>query len=250
MSDHLLTIENLSAGYDGATVLRDINLEIPSQGVTLLGGRNGAGKTTLLKTLMGLLVPQSGTITFQDKTLSDQNRGMNPVEIARAGLGYVPETRRVFASLTVLENLEAGRRKGPGPDWTVDGVTELFPPLASLMQRRAGTLSGGEQQMLSIARTLMGRPKLLLLDEASEGLAPLIVKSLADALKQMASTDLSIVMAEQNWRFASDIADRIVVLDHGTIAYDDTMTAFNADSTAQSRLLGASGDKEVSHATN
>ncbi|MEM6902275.1 MAG: ABC transporter ATP-binding protein [Pseudomonadota bacterium] len=241
MTAPLLSSTDLVVGYGGEPVLRDISFGLDRGGVTLLGGRNGAGKSSLIKALTGLLPTGDGQLTFDGTSLSSPGISLDPVQRARLGLGYVPETRRVFASLTVAENLAAGQRAGPGPIWSTTSVLDLFPPLAPLMGRRAGALSGGEQQMLSIARTLMGRPKLLLLDEASEGLAPLIVKALSQSLKTLSERGLTILMAEQNWRFAKDIADHVLILDHGKIAYEGTMVQFTANETLQIDLLGAQG---------
>ena len=244
MSNQLLNLSKVSVGYSDTPILSDIDLALETGTVTLLGGRNGAGKSTLLKGIMGLLTDVGGTITFNNESISGPNQQSDVVDTARLGLGYVPETRRIFASLTVAENLEAGRRDGQGPRWSIQALLELFPPLTPLMARRAGALSGGEQQMLSIARTLAGQPKLLLLDEASEGLAPLVVNSLSNSLKSMASSGLTILMAEQNWRFAKDIANRVIILDQGVIAFDDDMDVFNADTALQDRLLGAQSRQE------
>jgi branched-chain amino acid transport system ATP-binding protein len=235
----ILQIENLAAGYGPARVIEGLNLTIRRGELVLLAGRNGAGKSTVLKTLAGLLPAQGGTVQFNGKALIGPGRHPPSHRIIQQGIGYVPEERRVFASLTVEENLQAGRKQGPGPVWLLSDIHELFPALRPLAGRQAGALSGGEQQMLTIARTLMGAPSLLLLDEPSEGLAPIVVQALSTALKQMAASGLTILMAEQNWRFAAALVERILVLDQGRLAHDGPIAAFAADKGLQLRLLGA-----------
>jgi branched-chain amino acid transport system ATP-binding protein len=209
----MLEVAELEAGYGRARVLFGVGLEVQPGEVAVLAGRNGAGKSTTLKAVMGLLRPTAGRVRFLDERMD----GLAPFDIARRGLGYVPEDRRIFPGLTVAENLEAGRipqRERQGP-WTLGKVLHLFPSLAGMMDRPGASMSGGEQQMLSVARTLMGNPAALLLDEPSEGLAPLVVADMARAIHEMKASGLAILLCEQNVRFARRVADRAYVLEQG-----------------------------------
>ncbi|HEX6530058.1 MAG TPA: ABC transporter ATP-binding protein [Burkholderiales bacterium] len=211
-----LEVRGLSAGYGRARVLFDIDLEVGEGEVVALLGRNGAGKSTTLKAIMGLVPPSSGTVVFDGRPLG----GLEPHQIARLGLGYVPEDRRIFTDLTVTENLEVGRQ-GPrsgAPAWTDEKLFALFPALAPLRERRGGRMSGGEQQMLCIARTLAGNPSAILLDEPSEGLAPLVVEQVARAVLEMKRAGLAVLLAEQSRQFTGRVADRGYLLEKGVIA--------------------------------
>ena len=211
-----LEVRGLSAGYGRARVLFDIDLEVGEGEVVALLGRNGAGKSTTLKAIMGLVPPSSGTVVFDGRALG----GLEPHQIARLGLGYVPEDRRIFTDLTVTENLEVGRQ-GPrsgAPAWTDEKLFALFPALAPLRERRGGRMSGGEQQMLCIARTLAGNPSAILLDEPSEGLAPLVVEQVARAVLEMKRAGLAVLLAEQSRQFTGRVADRGYLLEKGVIA--------------------------------
>jgi branched-chain amino acid transport system ATP-binding protein len=211
----MLEVAGLEAGYGPARVLFGVALEVGAGEVVVLAGRNGAGKSTTLKAIMGLVRPSAGSVRFGGERID----GRAPFEIARAGLGYVPEDRRIFAGLTVAENLEAGRLPGrPGP-WSRAAVLELFPALAALAGRRGASMSGGEQQMLAIARTLMGNPAALLLDEPSEGLAPLVVAEMGRAIVEMKARGLAILLCEQNVRFARRVADRAYLLERGNARF-------------------------------
>ena len=210
-----LEIRRLSAGYGRARVLFDIELAARAGEVVALLGRNGAGKSTTLKAIMGLVPPLSGEVVFDGRALE----GLEPHEIARRGLGYVPEDRRIFTDLTVMENLEVGRQppRGAAPPWTDERLFALFPALAGLRERRGARMSGGEQQMLCIARTLAGNPTAILLDEPSEGLAPLVVENVAKAILDVKRSGVTILLAEQSRHFAERVADRGYVLERGVI---------------------------------
>ena len=218
MTAPLLEVAGLEASYGRARILFGIDLRVAAGEAAVLVGRNGAGKSTTLKAIMGLVPPRARALTFAGHDL----RGLQPYRIARLGIGYVPEDRRVFAELTTLENLAVGRHppRAGAPTWTPDDLFTLFPSLAELRHRPGGLMSGGEQQMLTIARTLMGNPRLLLLDEPSEGLAPLVVEQLAAALHRLKSAGLTILLAEQNVRFAAALADRAIVIEKGMRALD------------------------------
>ena len=210
-----LEVRGLSAGYGRAQVLFSVDLDARDGEVVALLGRNGAGKSTTLKAIMGLVPPVSGTVNFDGRSLA----GLEPYEIARLGLGYVPEDRRIFTDLTVTENLEVGRRppRRAALAWTEDRLFALFPALAGLRERRGARMSGGEQQMLCIARTLAGNPSAILLDEPSEGLAPLIVESVARAILEVKRAGVTILLAEQSRHFTDRVADRAYVLEKGVI---------------------------------
>ena len=211
----MLEVRRLSAGYGRAQVVFGVDLAVDKGEVVALLGRNGAGKSTTLKAVMGLLEPRSGEIRFDGARID----GRAPHEIARLGLGYVPEDRRIFTDLTVAENLEVGRQ-APRPDapvWSTEKLIALFPVLESMLQRRGGSMSGGEQQMLCIARTLAGNPKAILLDEPSEGLAPVIVDQVAAAILEMKWAGVAVLLAEQSARFTERVADRGYRLQKGEI---------------------------------
>jgi branched-chain amino acid transport system ATP-binding protein len=216
-----LRVEGLRAWYGQAQVLRDVSLQVRSGEVIALMGRNGAGKSTTLKAIAGLVQNMEGTVEFRGAPVS----GLASYLIARQGLGYVPEERRIFTELTVRENLEVGRqpsREG-GPAWTVEGLLELFPNLASMLHRSAGLMSGGEQQMLAVARSLMGNPYCVLLDEPSEGLAPKVVEGMARMVVRLKAQGLSVLLSEQNLHFARWVSDRAYVLEKGEVRYHGTM---------------------------
>ena len=224
----LLEVSRIDTYYGDSHILYDVSLAVEQGEVVCLLGRNGAGKTTTVRSMIGLTAPRSGRVLFRGRDLV----GLPPFRIARMGIGYVPEDRRVFPNLTVRENLEVARRTwgdGSGRRWTEERVFELFPHLGELRQRAAGHLSGGEQQMLTIARTLMGSPEVLLLDEPSEGLAPLVVEMLREQLERLKATGLTIVLAEQNVRFVSELGDRVYILEKGMVRYEGAMAAFLAD---------------------
>jgi len=212
----ILEVRRLNAGYGRARVLFDVELEVGRGEVVALLGRNGAGKSTTLKAIMGLVPPLSGEVIFDGRHLER----LEAHEIARLGLGYVPEDRRIFADLTVSENLEVGRRpaRGAAAAWTEEKLFALFPALAGMRERRGGRMSGGEQQMLCIARTLAGNPTAILLDEPSEGLAPVVVEHVAKAIVELRRAGVSVLLAEQSRHFAGRVADRAYLLEKGVIS--------------------------------
>jgi branched-chain amino acid transport system ATP-binding protein len=220
-SSPALVVEQLNAWYGAARVLYDVSLTVSRGEVVALMGRNGAGKSTTMKTIMGLIARRSGIVQVNGRDTST----LRPFEIARLGVSFTPEDRRIFSDLTVLENLDIGRQKERRETaaWSVEQVFALFPNLAEKRNHLGGHLSGGEQQMLSIARTLMGNPLLLLLDEPSEGVAPVIVEELSKTLLLLKQQGLSILLSEQNVTFAQIIAERAYMLEKGQIRWTGTM---------------------------
>ena len=234
MAETVLEVEGLGAGYGPAEILFGVSLQLARGEVAALMGRNGAGKSTTLKAIMGLLVPRAGQVRFAGQEIA----GMPAFRIARLGLGYVPEDRRIFTDLTVAENLEVGRRAARGhAAWTPERLFEIFPNLAAMRGRRAAAMSGGEQQMLAIARTLMGNPAAVLLDEPSEGLAPVILELMADAVLRMKREGIAVLLSEQNFDFAAAVADRAYVIERGEIRYDGSMAALEADPALRAQHL-------------
>ena len=231
----LLQASDLESGYGRARILFGVGLEVHRGEVVALLGRNGAGKSTTLKTLMGLVRPRGGHVHFNGRRIDT----LAPYRICRLGLGYVPEERRVFSGLTVMENLEVARRpaRAGAPSWTPRRLFELFPNLGRMRERRGGEMSGGEQQMLTIARTLMGNPLAVLLDEPSEGLAPVIVDEMAKAIGELKREGLGVLLSEQNLRFASGITDRVCILERGAVRFQGTWQALNADPHVREQFL-------------
>ncbi|MEZ2223194.1 ABC transporter ATP-binding protein [Rhizobium sp. RCC_161_2] len=217
----MLEVSRLNSWYGPAHILFDVELQVAEGEVVALLGRNGAGKSTTFKSIMSLLMSKQGEVRFRGEDISR----LAPFDIARRGLGYVPEDRRIFTGLTVEENLEVGRQVGRDNRavWTPERIYEIFPNLGGMRKRPAGNMSGGEQQMLTIGRTLMGNPHLILLDEPSEGLAPKIVEQMADAIVTMKREGLSILLSEQNLHFARLISDRAYILEKGGIRYSGTI---------------------------
>ena len=233
-----LSVQDLNSHYGPAHILFDIALEVGDGEVVALLGRNGAGKSTTFRSIIGLVAQRSGRIVFEGKDVSARPTH----EIVRGGLGYVPEERRIFTDLTVAENLAVGAREpsdGRAP-WSVDRLVALFPNLGRSLRRSAGQLSGGEQQMLTIARTLMGNPRLILVDEPSEGLAPIIVEEMIKALTALKHEKLTLIVSEQNLAFAAAIADGVVLLERGVIRHTGSMAGLMADEKLRMRYLAVS----------
>ncbi len=230
----ILAVEHVYTAYGLSQVLFGVSLEVAAGECVCLLGRNGVGKTTTMRSIMGLTPPREGRVMWKGRDVS----GRPPYQIADLGIGFVPEDRRIFADLTVWENLDvATRRRDGGSAWTLERVFDLFPKLRELVDRQGGFLSGGEQQMLTIARTLMGNPELLLLDEPSEGLAPLVVDHLKEQIARLKRDGLTILLAEQNVDFCLDLADRVYVLEKGHIRYQGTAGAFREDESIRAQYL-------------
>ena len=231
----MLEVQQLCAWYGKAQILFDVSLRVGAGECVALMGRNGAGKSTTMKALMGLLAQRSGRVSFEGREVSR----LASHSISRLGLGWVPEDRRIFTDLSVRENLEVGRQppRTGAPAWTIEKLTDLFPNLATMLERPGGRTSGGEQQMLTIARTLMGNPWLILLDEPSEGVAPLIVEQLARMMVSLKARGLSILLSEQNIHFARLVSDRAVVLEKGQVQFTGTMQELMANDTVQRTYL-------------
>jgi branched-chain amino acid transport system ATP-binding protein len=221
-----LSVSALEARYGRARILFDVGLEVGAGEAVALLGRNGAGKSTTMRSIIGLVPHRSGKIVFGGEDVSN----LPTHEIVRRGLGYVPEDRRIFTDLTTEENLLVGRRRprAGAPTWTLDQLFSIFPNLRELCGRLGARMSGGEQQMLTIARTLMGNPSLLLLDEPSEGLAPRIVELMIEAIRAMKREGLSLLLSEQNLNFARLVAERVYVIEKGSIRFAGTMAEFDA----------------------
>jgi branched-chain amino acid transport system ATP-binding protein len=236
MTAPLLDVEGLTAAYGRAQVLFDVSLQLRPGEVVALVGRNGAGKSTTLKAIVGLVSARAKRLAFRGHSLV----GLPTYRIARLGLGYVPEDRRVFTDLSVEENLEVGRQaaRGSRPPWTAERLFRLFPNLGEMKGRRGSEMSGGEQQMLSIARTLMGNPDAILLDEPSEGLAPVIVQMMGEALRAMKAEGIAILLSEQNWSFASAVSDRATVIERGEIRFTGTIAELAATEALRADTLG------------
>lgn len=236
----MLLVANLNAWYGAARILYDLSFEVGRGEVVALMGRNGAGKSTTMKAIMGLMAQRDGLVRFNGEDISARK----PFEIARRGLGFTPEDRRIFVDLTVMENLDVGRQPPryfpdgkPGPSWTPDRLFALFPNLGEMPDRPGGRMSGGEQQMLTVARTLMGNPLLVLLDEPSEGVAPLIIEQMAHTIVALKKQGLSILLSEQNIHFARLVSDRVYVLEKGQIHWQGSVAELDANPDVQRTYL-------------
>jgi len=229
-----LEVQNINTHYGTSHILFDVSLTVNEGEVVCLLGRNGAGKTTTLRTIMGLARTKEGSVLFNGMEIS----GREPYEIARLGMGYVPDERLIFPDLTVRENLEVAIKEGNKSfNWTVEKVYELFPKLAELDGNLGGYLSGGEQQMLTVGRTLMGNPSLVLLDEPVEGVAPIVVQELGQQIKQLKDMGMTILFAEQNLRFAHQISDRAYIIETGRIRFNGTMAELHKNKKIQQKYL-------------
>ncbi len=231
----IMTVDGLDVFYGSSQILFGVNIEVAEGQTMALLGRNGAGKSTTLKAIAGLARARRGRLNL----LGTDMQGRKPHVIARAGVGYVPEDRQVFADHTVEDNLLIAEKKGPGGEdfWTLSRIYEVFPQLDPLRRQLAGRLSGGQQQMLAIARTLMGNPILLLLDEPSEGLAPIVVQTIGELLRRLRSTGSTVLIAEQNMRFCLGIASDATVIDKGQIVYRDTIVGLKGNEEVRQRYL-------------
>jgi branched-chain amino acid transport system ATP-binding protein len=230
----ILATRDLVTGYGIGAVLHGVSIDVDEGEVVCLLGRNGAGKSTTLRSIMGLTPPRSGRVEFMGKEIT----GRQPFEVARLGVGYIPDDRRIFADLTVEENLmivrRVTRREGR---WTLERVYQLFPVLAELRHKHGSGLSGGEQKMLAIGRALMGNPSLLILDEPSEGLSPLMVKTLIEAIGQIQKEGVTLLIADQNVKFARRVAGRGYIMEEGHIRYSDRLEALWANEEVVKRYL-------------
>ena len=230
----ILEVKEIYTSYGLSQILFGVSLQVSEGEVIALLGRNGVGKTTTLRSIMGLTPPRSGSVLWKGQNIA----GRASHQIAKMGIGFVPEDRRIFADLTVWENLDVAIKPNLGGKnlWTLNRVFELFPALMPIQGRRGGFLSGGEQQMLTIARTLMGNPELLLLDEPSEGLAPIVVQQLGGQIKKLRGEGVTILLCEQNARFSLDLSDRLYILEKGQVRYSGTVGDFHRDEAYKSYL--------------
>ncbi|MBN9535889.1 MAG: ABC transporter ATP-binding protein [Alphaproteobacteria bacterium 65-37] len=234
-SPAILEVRDLHAFYGRAHILHGVSLEARAGEVVALLGRNGAGKSTTMKAIMGLVPPARGEVSFDGRRIER----LPPYRIARLGLGYVPEERRIFTDLSVTENLEVGRQaaRAGTPTWDERKLFTLFPNLGGMRERPGGRMSGGEQQMLTIARTLMGNPRCVLLDEPSEGLAPIIVEQMANSIRALKSEGLSVLLSEQNLHFSQAVADRAYIIEKGQIRFGGSMAELTADASLREQYL-------------
>ncbi len=240
MAPDALTLAGIDAYYGDSHVLHDVSFTLGAGRVLALLGRNGAGKSTCMGAIMGWLAPRRGDVRLFGEPIA----GLGPEAIARRGVGFVPQGRRVFPTLTVRENLEVARRRAAGRGarpWTLERVMELFPSLAKRRAQAAGSLSGGEQQMLAIGRSLMGNPRVVLMDEPSEGLAPLVVAEVGRTIARLKAEGQAIVLVEQNLRLALDLADDVAILNTGRVVFRGGVEAVRGDEVLVARHLGVAG---------
>ena len=231
----MLAVKDLHAFYGRAHILHGVTLEARPGEVVALLGRNGAGKSTAMKAIMGLVTPAEGQVSFDGKRIER----LPPYKIARLGLGYVPEERRIFTELSVMENLEVGRQaaREKAPIWDAEKLFALFPNLGRMRERPGGSMSGGEQQMLTIARTLMGNPRCVLLDEPSEGLAPIIVEQMGHSIRALKAEGMCVLLSEQNLHFCQSVADRAYIIEKGQIRFGGTMAELSANASLREQYL-------------
>jgi branched-chain amino acid transport system ATP-binding protein len=234
----ILMLEGVHAFYEKSHILHDVSMEVDEREVVGFLGRNGVGKSTTLKSIIGVVIPQSGSMRFKGKDMI----GMKPHQVARLGIGYVPEDRRVFPNLTVRQNLLLGIKPGQQGNtekggWCIERAYELFPQLKKREGHKGGNLSGGEQQMLTIVRTLMGNPELLLLDEPTEGLAPLLVEAVSGVIREIHEEGLAILLVEQSLDVALDLATRVYVMSRGEIVFSGTSRDLESDHAVRERYL-------------
>jgi len=230
----MLEVAGIHTYYGLSHVLFDVSLNVLKGEIVCLLGRNGAGKSTIIKSIMGLTPPRQGKVTYKGQDIT----GMSPYLVARKGIGFVPDDRRVFADLTVGENLEISERKTlDAGAWTKDRVYEFFPPLFHIDSRKAGLLSGGEQQMLTIGRALITNPEFLLLDEPTEGLAPLVVKMLKQRIRELRDHGLTVLLAEQNQRIALELSDRGYIIDNGVIRFQGSIETLRENEEIRKKYL-------------
>ncbi len=235
----MLELNDVHTYYGESHILHGVTLSLAEGGVISLLGRNGMGKTTTIRSICGLTPPRQGSISVDGTDVTT----MRPYKVARLGVGLVPQGRQIFPSLSVRENLMLGARRGSGDDaWDLDRVHALFPILEKRASVKGTLLSGGEQQMLAIARALMTNPKLLLMDEPSEGLAPIVIEEIAAAIKKLGESSMSILLVEQNLSLALDVADHVYVMSKGRIVHDDTPASLARDDAVKARYLGAAGE--------
>ncbi|MGP6189652.1 MAG: ABC transporter ATP-binding protein [Vulcanimicrobiaceae bacterium] len=235
MSEPLLALDKINTDYGKIRILRDVSLTVGEGELVALLGLNGAGKTTTMRSILGLTPPRTGSIRFDGKEIA----GKAPYAVARLGIGYVPEGRRMFKTLTTLENLQLAEN-GRSGDWSIERVLKHLPKLAELQSRKSGRLSGGEQEMLAIGRALVANPRLLLVDEPSQGLAPLVVEEVYHILSELRSHGVSVLLVEQNALLALKVADRAYVLDSGRIVYEGDAAELRADRERMRTLMGLS----------
>jgi branched-chain amino acid transport system ATP-binding protein len=233
----LLEVKDLNTFYGPSHVLQNISLNVKEGEIVALLGRNGMGKSTTLKSIMGLVRPTSGNVVYKGVDLT----GLPAFKIAQAGIGYIPEDRQIFPDLSVMENLslgmKTGKDKSKGKDWNLERIYSHFPFMQGRKNQKGGLLSGGEQQMLSLARALMGNPELLLVDEPTEGLAPIVVNEVRDMLAEINQTAVSVLLVEHNYKVAAHLATRVYLMGKGHIGYEDTMEGLNASPEVRAKYL-------------
>ncbi len=231
----MIELKKINTFYGLGHILHDLSLTVAEGEVVALLGRNGAGKTTTLRSISGLTPPRAGEIRYRGRNIA----GLKPNEVSRLGIALVPETRDIFSFLTARENLAIASRRGSR--WQIDTVLERFPGLKERMAHKGRELSGGEQQMLAIARALLTGPELLLLDEPSQGLAPLVVNAVMNTIEELKKERVSMLLVEQNAEMALRLADRVYVIDHGTVVFEGTPAALRADRQVTTTYLGVGG---------